>query len=134
MGNRYTELAAFFAGLSDPDDRTDGLELLQQYADLASDYYAAVCRMETAVLTLRFQMDADAYRKTATERDRNRTSCHDALIAATRALNRYLKLLGMEPFYPGDEQDRYAVAAFAGEVLQEIYSARSRGLNTASGS
>ncbi len=118
------ELAALFGGLEDPRDREDGLELLQQFADCAADYVQAVVRMEAALPVFRLTLGAEEYRTRTGELDRRRTACHNALIDATRILNRMLESLGLPPLYGGDLSRRRDVGDFAGAFVREMYDRR----------
>lgn len=53
--------------------------------------------------------------------DKIRRSCHEMAIDACNKLNRISEVQGLPPFYPGDPNDRYAVADFAIDIVRTFY-------------
>jgi hypothetical protein len=65
--------------------------------------------------------EGQEYRDKVLSDDESRHCAHENAIAAIDALNRISEKLGLEPFADVDTKDRYAVAEYIGQVVNEMY-------------
>jgi len=53
--------------------------------------------------------------------DINRKRKHDSAIVSARILNRLAKIYKIKSIYIGDENDRFEIAEFIGEIVNKVY-------------
>ena len=99
----------------------DDLVFLESKFDAFRTYVNVVTSMEYKIPIMRFRLEGEEYREAVAELDRHRRICHEDVIGTCSYLNRVSGMLGLEPFYEGDINDRYQVAEFAGEFVEELY-------------
>ena len=56
--------------------------------------------------------------------DRARHTAHEAMIANVRILNRLAASYGIDKIFTGDEENRYQIGDFAGELISDIFRNR----------
>ena len=109
-----------------PAERDDDLDFVIDEMKNIIKYVSVVENMESQLPILRFRFEGEAYISRVENLDKTRRAAHETAIGAVSALNRLCKSYGLEPFYIGDEQNRYQVADFCGNVVNELFVERDR--------
>jgi len=117
---KIEKLVRLLNGAGEQDMAKDMDEILKSCAF----YIDRVVAMESAQSILRFTLEPDDYRMTLTELDKNRKIAHNGLIANVKLMNRYCKLVGIDPIFKGDTDSRIEVAEFAMEIVKDIFETR----------
>ena len=65
-------------------------------------------------------LDGDELKRRTTEKDSERTNIHNIVIQSCRQLNRLCKKYGVENICPATD-DRYEIAVFVGQFIQELF-------------
>lgn len=100
-------------------------ELVKQTFDDMGYYVDVVNRMEHMGMA-RFRMEHEEYVELVTDLDMKRRTCHNTIISGVKTINRMLKEINQDILYKGDEDDRYAIADFACEVVNEVFKNRKK--------
>lgn len=84
------------------------------------------CVIDTEMFrVMRNTLDGQTYRERAQRLDRNRSICHNALIANVNAVNRISERLGVEKVYEGaEERSQYGDYALA--LVSDVFDKRVR--------
>ena len=101
---------------------SEALEMIDGALQSFSLYHAAIYRAETwkRVYSVK-AVDAETYRTTVTEQDKQRTVCHNAVLANVRMLNRMAALAKLEPIYAGEvSEERPYRREVANSVLDYV--------------
>lgn len=117
---RVEELTKYF----EKDDLV--IEMISDTINLANDYVNKVVTMENSINILRLRLEPYDYRQRVQELDNNRRLTHNALIVSIKALNRVCSMENLEPLFKGNIEDRYEIADWAGELINEIFKNRTR--------
>lgn len=86
------------------------------------DYANVVVRQQTMIPIWNARFDGQELRERVSEIDRQRHNAHEAAIASVNILNRMCQKNGLEPFFEGNIADRYEVADFVGDYVNEVYN------------
>lgn len=104
---------------------------VDDYRDCALEMVAACvayvqCVIDTEMFrVMRNTLDGQTYRERAQRLDRNRSICHNALIANVNAVNRISERLGVEKVYEGaEERSQYGDYALA--LVSDVFDKRVR--------
>lgn len=57
--------------------------------------------------------------------DKNRRMAHEKAIVAVKRLNRYSEMYGVNKIFQGDVDDRYQVADFCKDIVNEFFDKRT---------
>lgn len=93
----------------------DRLTIFPQYANV-------IIREQVMMPIWRNRCEPEEFRQNCMDIDRQRKHTHDAAIDSVNILNRMSKALGLEPYADVDTNDRYAVADFIGNFVNEVYN------------
>lgn len=102
----------------------DCLELLEDLIEACSNYVASVNDLEAALLSARYRMEAEEYRKYIADLENNRTRAHNALIANVKIINRLCSMNKLEPMFKCNLSNREEVAEEAIKVVDDLFSNR----------
>jgi len=97
------------------------LDFIERCISTYPEYVNAVVMEEYRTPLIRARKEGQDLRDAIEAMDATRRICHEAAIASCVKLNRLSEKLELEPFFEGDVSDRYAVADFCGEVVNEFY-------------
>ena len=108
---------------------SDILSLISECIESFETYHAAVYKLETyKKIHGRNIKNGEIYRDTVTELDRNRTICHNAVIANVSILNRLSDMQNLDPFYDGivseERPHRRNLANVVFEYVEKIIKQR----------
>lgn len=106
------------------------LELIKDQFSNFAQYSLRVCDYVTKGEIAKKTLGGDALREEMQNLDESRHNAHEAAISSLNMLNRLGSSYIGEPFADVDTCDRYAVADFVGEFVQEVYAgeiARTKG-------
>ncbi len=106
------------AAVCDEDER----DLIEKMVLAAGDYVRAVIHMKAKTLNYAGRA-GEELRAAAEQSDRERTNCHNALIAYTDIVNRICGLHTLPPIYTGSSARR-EYGHFAIALTEEIFSVR----------
>lgn len=85
--------------------------------------YANIVIKEQVMLPIwQFRLEGQEYRDKISGIDKDRKMAHDSAISNLSLLNNISDKLGLEPFAEVDTKDRYAVADFIGQYVNELYN------------
>ena len=106
-------------------DDADALDMIVYAIETFEDYHRAIYKLETTRRLHSCQaLDAETYRRQTTDGDRNRTSCHNAVLSQVNILNRLAEQANLPPVYDGtvSEQRPYRreVANAVLDFIQEV--------------
>ena len=92
------------------------------------DYVKAVYMMEVTMQLQRARLGEDSreYAEKLAELDHKRRSHHECAIAAVSVVNRMCGIYGVESIFDGNLDDRYEVADFCGNLVDEIFGSRDK--------
>lgn len=105
-------------------------EALDQLADCLESFptYANVIIREQIMIPIWHQRYEGAdFREAVQGLDHTRRIMHDGAVTNLNILNRMSNALGLEPFADIDTKDRYAVADFVGQYVNEMYNNGAKG-------
>lgn len=117
LRKRYMELVNSWAA-----EDVEVVDLIVDRMNKLGDYVESVYMMEVTLPTLRFRYEGDEYREKVMALDSRRRSAHEMAISATTQLTRWAKIVGAEPMFAGDLDDRYEIADFCMEVVNEFFN------------
>lgn len=102
------------------------IEMLNDTINDASKYVDVVTRNEALIKTLRFRLEGYDFRVRVQELDELRRRTHNGLIANLKSLNRLLSTDKRKELllFEGDINDRYQVADWAMDAVNNIFSSR----------
>ena len=102
------------------------IEMLNDTINDASKYVDVVTRNEALIKTLRFRLEGYDFRIRVQELDELRRRTHNGLIANLKSLNRLLVTDKKNDLllFEGDINDRYQVADWAMEAVNNIFTNR----------
>lgn len=108
---------------------SDILSLISECIESFETYHSAVYKLETyKKIHGRNIKNGEIYRDTVTELDRNRTICHNAVIANVSILNRLSDMQNLDPFYDGivseERPHRRNLANVVFEYVEKIIKQR----------
>lgn len=103
---------------------TDALDIIKSDLQACGDYIQAVYSMEYSIPIIRARYEGDEVRYRITMLDTNRHAAHDRAIMGVKRLNRFSSVKGLAIFYKGDPDDRYQVADFCKEIVNELFDGR----------
>ena len=106
------------------DVSKDCIDYIEEIISSCGRYVERVTATEAAFTIARFRMEPEAYREYVTELDRSRKIAHDTVMVNIAILNRYCRLVGVQPIYTGDLNDRITVADFAMRVCNTFFKIR----------
>lgn len=86
------------------------------------DYANIVIRQQTMMPIWQARYEGQEFRDRVSELDTSRRNAHEAAISSVNMLNRMCAKHGLEPFFDGNTADRYAVADFVGDYVNEVYN------------
>lgn len=100
----------------------DLVEFIKEDMNCYRDYVNQVVETEIIIPVLRFKVDdVKDYQERVMRLDQIRRIKHERAIDACNQLNRISEKLGLPLFYEGDIQNRYAIADFCLEVVNELF-------------
>lgn len=102
----------------------EDLQSVEDFISQCGRYIDRVTAMEAALQTARFRMETKDYQNFIQDLDRSRKWEHDALIAATKLINRFCRLYSVESIFTGNLDSRIAIAEFAMEVVKAYFQER----------
>lgn len=104
------------------------IEMLNDTINDASKYVDVVTRNEALIKTLRFKLEGYDFRIRVQELDDLRRRTHNGLIANLKSLNRLLVTDKKNDLllFEGDINDRYQVADWAMEAVNNIFANRRK--------
>lgn len=104
------------------------IEMLNDTINDASKYVDVVTRNEALIKTLRFRLEGYDFRIRVQELDDLRRRTHNGLIANLKSLNRLLVTDKKDDLllFEGDINDRYQVADWAMEAVNNIFTNRRK--------
>ena len=117
---KYEELVARFK------DDDEMLEFIKERMQYICRYVESVTAMEYSMPLLRARFEGQELREKIENLDRNRRISHEAAISAVKQLNRLCVSEGVEKLYSGDEENRYEIGDFCGEVVNTLFEGRTR--------
>lgn len=103
-------------------NKDKALEFLGSRLESFPDYANVVIREQVMTPIWRAKFDGQEFRDHVQDLDRQRRSAHDSAIMSVNILNRMSQSMGLEPFADIDTNDRYAVADFVGQYVNELYN------------
>lgn len=86
------------------------------------EYANVVIRQQTMIPIWNARYEGQDLRDRVSEIDRQRHNAHEAAISSANMLNRMCAKNGLEPFFDGNTADRYEVADFVGDYVNEVYN------------
>ncbi len=110
----------------------DAVNLINMALNSFAQYVEVVVNMEAFISTRSILYgDAEAYRQSVMNLDRNRRAIHEAVISNIKILNRFCAQKNLECLYDGDTDNnnhssRILMGNFAGEVAKEIFDNRKK--------
>ena len=105
-------------------DASEDLTYLLQVVHACCKYVDAVNAFMFSTTTARIVSVSD-YRNIFEENDKRRHAAHENAIVRVNVLNRMCRVYGVSPVYLGDEDNRYQIGDFCGELVNEIFVARA---------
>ncbi len=109
----------------DPEDRELILDAIEQKSSSFVKYVEAVYNMELTTPIIYAKYDGAELRDKIENLDHRRRICHDSAISACAFFNRQCEYYNIEKFCP-ETTDRYIIADFIGEFVNEVYLAGTR--------
>jgi hypothetical protein len=103
------------------NDKDEALDFVESRLEAFLKYADMVIREQIMRPVSKAAYEGQEYRDKVQDYDESRHCAHENAIAAIDALNRISERLGLEPFADVDTKDRYAVAAYIGQVVSEMY-------------
>lgn len=109
------------------DSVTEKEELYDFVVDKINNYV----RYVNSVITMELQMvlyqgirfdDPEKYKDKVIKLDTNRKQCHDIAIISCNQLNRLCEMVNVDKICDFDTSDRYMVADFIGNFINEMYN------------
>lgn len=125
----YKEL---FIGLADAAAKAENGEkitgMIENNMETLVDYVKSVYMMEVSLTLSRVRLGDDSreFAERVAELDRKRRICHEAAIASVSALNRMCDFFKVARVFEGDIDNRYEVADFCGNMVDEIFKSRDK--------
>lgn len=131
MANKYFSKEKFETiirtiGASNGEFAFEDKQSAEALTDACLEYVKAVDQMETSITAARFRMNDEDYRNFIQTLDKRRSIYHEGLIARLSAFDAIATYYGCEPMFTGDRPDRYAVADFAGELVNTLFENRGK--------
>lgn len=90
-----------------------------------NNYVYKVNEMETLKI-LRITIDSDVYKERFQLLDKARSNIHNGIIRNIKLINKICREDGYEVLYNGDEENRYEIGDFTGEIIHTIFINRKR--------
>lgn len=107
------------------DEPEDFLELVEKDMCSFGEYVNAVMSMEVGINIARARLEGEELRDRIMQLDQRRRDCHEMAIVGVKRLNRFAEQFNVPKIYLGDVEDRYSVADFCMETVNEFFSTRS---------
>lgn len=104
------------------NDKEDALRFIEDKLSSFVKYSNIVIKEQIMTPIWRDRLEGQDYRDAITNIDRQRRITHDSCIGSVNQLNRMSAALGLEPFADIDTSDRYQVAEFIGQFVNEVYN------------
>ncbi len=127
MANYIQKEKEFLKVLRDTDyefydgNKDDALDYLGSALSSFPEYENSIINQKKLGPVIREQYEGQEVRDRISELDAARRVAHDMAIARLDGLNRIFKIHGLEPFADIDTEDRYTVAGFCADYVNEIY-------------
>ncbi len=103
----------------------DDADFVADQMDNFRRYVNSVVEMEIRLPLLRMRCSSiEDYQEKVMELDKKRRSSHECAIDSCNILNRLSEKLGLPAFFEGDTNDRYEVADFCLQVINELFLER----------
>lgn len=103
---------------------SDLLQIIEDDMDSFRRYIDAVYSMEYSIPIIRARYEGQDVRDRIMVLDKNRRMAHDRAIVAVKRLNRYSEMYGVHKIFQGDVEDRYQVADFCQDIVDEFFGER----------
>lgn len=103
-------------------DKDEALNHIGQMLTGFTDYVNVVIREQVMTPIWRQRCEPEELKDNIEAIDRQRRITHDACIANVNVLNRISGMVGLPPFADIDTSDRYAVADFIGDYVNEVFN------------
>ena len=118
----YNEIFSRF--IQEVSQDNDCLELLEDFIEACSNYVGSVNDLEAALLSARYRMEAEEYRRYIADLDNNRSRAHNALIANVKIVNRLCSVNNLDPIIKCNMNNRVEVAEEAIKVVDDLFKNR----------
>lgn len=102
----------------------DLIKSVEETIRLCGQYVFKVNNMEGAFITANLIMENREYREYINELDTDRHNTHERLIPSVKLLNNICRMVGVEPIYRGDLEERIEIGDFALDVVSELFQTR----------
>lgn len=110
--------------IDNSEERELQLEMMEGLEKDSVEYLAAVTNMENAINVARFRLEGEEFRDCISNLDNLRSKKHNVLISTVKVLNRLCFLHNIPSIYKGDVNNRYEIAEFAKEYIDELWKER----------
>ena len=80
--------------------------------------------MEFSSILIREREEGEKLREDLEKCDQDRHNAHERAIMGVKRLNRFAAMKGLSPIYEGDINNRYEIADFCSEVVNEYFDTR----------
>lgn len=108
----------------DAENAEQDLTFLNGCVSAAENYVSRVVEYQCLKTLKTRTMGTGALINMSQEIDRARHAAHESMIANVRILNRLAASYGIDKIYTGDEENRYQIGDFAGELISDIFRNR----------
>ena len=129
--NHKERLVAIIKAAYASSNPEKAISVIERCADNWAQYVAAVVAHETrttiAFLGQSESSDRELNRQVmerAAAADKSRRIAHECAIDGVNMINRFAAANGVDPIWDGDTSDRWAVADFCLEFVEEIFGSR----------
>ena len=102
-------------------DDLDAAEFIDSSLNRFRDYVNSVVTMEYRMGIATAVKEGEELREIIQTLDRSRHIAHESAISACSQLNRLSERVGLPPFFDGDINDRYQVADFCKDFVDEMW-------------
>ena len=106
-------------------DDADMLDIIQSDVLALGEYVTEVCSMEFSSILIREREEGEKLREDLEKCDQERHNAHERAIMGVKRLNRFAAMKGLSPIYEGDINNRYEIADFCSEVMNEYFDTRT---------
>ena len=106
-------------------DDFDMLDIIQSDVLALGEYVTEVCSMEFPSILIREREEGAKLREDLEKCDQDRHNAHERAIMGVKRLNRFAAMKGLPLIYEGDINNRYEIADFCSEVVNEYFDTRT---------
>jgi len=123
----YKELIKILKSNSSTDEKvTMAVKMMEDNMESFNDYVNTVVNGEVKIALAYATLEGQELRDRVMELDYRRRCSHEAAISSVGICNRIASMYGVGNIYEGEITDRYQVADFCQEVVNDLFTNRSK--------